>query len=80
MYASPPAKSQSNPSPDKLVANGFMAKTITHPMNTYKSVEINLYFPVKKSFKSMPVIANPQEIPKIDQPIGPCSVTRVKGV
>ena len=57
-----------------------MAKTITHPISTYIIVEINLYFPVKKSFKIIPVKANPQVIPKIIQPNVPCKVTSVKGV
>ena len=57
-----------------------MAKMIIHPMNTYMSVEIKLYFPVKNNFKTIPVNAIPQEIPKIDQPKGPFSVTSVKGV
>ena len=76
----PPAKSQSKPSQGKLLINGFMAKTITQPINTYIIVEIKLYFPVKKSFKTIPVKANPQEMPKITQPIVPFSVTSVKGV
>jgi hypothetical protein len=57
-----------------------MAKTIIHPINIYISVEINLYFPVKKSFRIIPVKANPQAVPKIDQPIGPFRVISVKGV
>ena len=55
-------------------------KRLPRPINIYISVEINLYFPVKKSFKIIPVKANPQEIPKITQPIVPFSVTSVKGV
>ena len=57
-----------------------MAKTITQPINTYIIVEITLYFPVKKSFKIIPVKANPQEMLKITQPIVPFRVTSVKGV
>ena len=57
-----------------------MAKTITQPINTYIIVEIKLYFPVKKNFNVIPVKANPQEVPKITQPIVPFRVTSVKGV
>ena len=80
VYDIPPAKSQRKPSKGKLFINGFKAKTITQPINTYIIVEIKLYLPVKKSFNIMPVKAKPQEIPNITQPTVPFSVTSVKGV
>jgi len=80
VYEIPPATSQSNPSKGKLATNGFMAKMITQPINTYIIVEIKSYFPVKNSFKTIPVNASPQVIPKIIQPIVPLSVIRVNGV
>ncbi len=57
-----------------------MAKTITQPIKIYIIVENILYFPIKRSFKIMPVRANPQEIQKIIHPVVPFRVTRVKGV
>ena len=80
VYDIPPAKSQSKPSKGKLLINGLIAKTITQPINTYIIVDIKLYFPVKKSFKIIPVKANPQEIPKITQPVVPFRVMSEKGV
>ena len=76
----PHASSQRKPSRGKLFINGLMAKMINQPINTYIRVETNLYLPVKNSFKMIPVIANPQIIPKIIQPMEPCRVTSAKGV
>ena len=80
VYDIPPAKSQRKPSKGKLFINGFKAKTITQPINTYIIVEIKLYLPVKNIFKIIPVKANPHEVPKITHPMVPFRVTSVKGV
>ena len=53
---------------------------IIHPMSTYISVDARLYFPVKKSFKTIPLNAMPQLALKIAQPVGPLSVINENGV
>ena len=63
-----------------LSINGWMAKMINQPINTYMSVDNTLYLPVKNSFKTIPLKAIPQVMPNIVQPVAPFRVTSVNGV
>ena len=80
VYARPPAKSHHNPSAEKLFMSGLMAKTISQPINRYMAVDACEYFPVKNNFRTMPIAANPQEIPNISQPSEPLRMTSIIGV
>ena len=80
VYETPPAASQNRPFEDKLSINGFKANTIIQPINTYINVDTILYFPVKKSFKIIPLKASPHTILNIIHPVLSPSAIIVKGV